>query len=180
MSVEVLSNQNILDWASQSDVQRELVATAAVQRLLNLRQQLSEQKTPDPDEVNVLDTCVTRLSISTLYEALRAVDIPPFYRYPHRSDSSSTTFKDDDRDWQGLARCNGVDPEIFFPERGASGREAKKVCESCVVRKDCLEFAIDTSQKFGIWGGLSERERRIIRRERLILAGSFVNPLLSS
>ena len=73
-----------------------------------------------------------------------------------------------DRSWQRRANCMGVDPELFFPERGASTREAKEVCRGCVVREDCLEFAIANSEKFGIWGGMSERERRRLRRARAI------------
>jgi len=68
--------------------------------------------------------------------------------------------------WQEDANCLGVDPDLFFPERGASTREAKEVCRGCVVRQDCLEFALRNGEKFGIWGGLSERERRRIRRQR--------------
>jgi WhiB family transcriptional regulator, redox-sensing transcriptional regulator len=70
--------------------------------------------------------------------------------------------------WQRQANCMGVDPDLFFPERGASTREAKEVCRGCVVREDCLEFALTNSEKFGIWGGLSERERRRIRRRRAV------------
>jgi WhiB family redox-sensing transcriptional regulator len=62
----------------------------------------------------------------------------------------------------------GVDPELFFPERGSSTREAKEVCRGCVVRTECLEFAIANGEKFGIWGGMSERERRRVRRARLL------------
>jgi WhiB family redox-sensing transcriptional regulator len=68
--------------------------------------------------------------------------------------------------WQDDANCLGVDPDLFVPERGASTREAKEVCRGCVVREDCLEFALRNGEKFGIWGGLSERERRRIRRQR--------------
>ena len=71
-----------------------------------------------------------------------------------------------DRAWQDQANCLGVDPDLFFPERGASTREAKEVCRGCVVRNDCLEDALDNGEKFGIWGGLSERERRRLRRQR--------------
>ena len=68
--------------------------------------------------------------------------------------------------WQDLANCRGADPDLFFPERGASTRTAKSICRESAVRAECLEFAIVSSEKFGIWGGLSERERRKIRRER--------------
>lgn len=70
--------------------------------------------------------------------------------------------------WQDLANCLGVDPDLFFPERGASTREAKEVCRGCVVRAECLEYALVHGEKFGIWGGMSERERRRIRRARAI------------
>ena len=72
------------------------------------------------------------------------------------------------RSWQSRANCMGVDPELFFPERGASTREAKEVCRGCVVRSDCLEYALANGEKFGIWGGLSERERRKVRRSRAL------------
>ena len=70
--------------------------------------------------------------------------------------------------WQLEANCLGVDPDLFFPERGASTKEAKAVCKGCVVREDCLEFALQNGEKFGIWGGLSERARRRIRRQRAL------------
>ena len=75
-----------------------------------------------------------------------------------------------DYGWQDLANCRGADPDLFFPERGASTRKAKTICRECSVRVDCLEFAITSSEKFGIWGALSERERRKIRRQRAVAA----------
>ena len=77
-------------------------------------------------------------------------------------------FLQEDRSWQLRANCLGVDPDLFFPERGASTREAKEVCRGCVVRDDCLEYALANGEKFGIWGGMSERERRRIRRARAL------------
>ena len=77
--------------------------------------------------------------------------------------------------WQRNANCMGVDPDLFFPERGASTREAKEVCRGCVVREDCLEYALANGEKFGIWGGMSERERRRIRRQRSIARLSSVS-----
>lgn len=74
----------------------------------------------------------------------------------------------EDRGWQARANCMGVDPDLFFPERGASTREAKEVCRGCVAREDCLEYALDNGEKFGIWGGMSERERRRLRRARAL------------
>ncbi len=70
--------------------------------------------------------------------------------------------------WYAQANCLGVDPDLFFPERGASTREAKEVCRGCVVKDDCLEFALANGEKFGIWGGMSERERRRVRRSRAL------------
>jgi WhiB family redox-sensing transcriptional regulator len=67
--------------------------------------------------------------------------------------------------WQDRALCAQTDPEAFYPEKGGSTREAKKVCRSCEVRADCLEFALANDERFGIWGGMSERERRRLKRE---------------
>ncbi|MFP3715051.1 WhiB family transcriptional regulator [Isoptericola variabilis] len=66
--------------------------------------------------------------------------------------------------WQERALCAQTDPEAFFPEKGGSTREAKKVCGSCEVRAECLEYALENDERFGIWGGLSERERRKLKR----------------
>ncbi len=74
----------------------------------------------------------------------------------------------EDQEWHQEANCLGVDPDLFFPERGASTREAKEVCRGCVVRESCLEYALANGEKFGIWGGMSERERRRIRRQRSV------------
>ena len=57
---------------------------------------------------------------------------------------------------------------LEFPKRGASTREAKSVCAGCEVKDDCLEYALVNGEKFGIWGGLSERERRRLRRQRAL------------
>ena len=69
--------------------------------------------------------------------------------------------------WQSDALCAQTDPEAFFPEKGGSTREAKRICESCEVRSECLEYALENDERFGIWGGLSERERRKLRREAM-------------
>jgi WhiB family redox-sensing transcriptional regulator len=71
-----------------------------------------------------------------------------------------------DGSWRQAALCAETDPEAFFPEKGGSTREAKRVCTGCPVLTQCLEFALDNDERFGIWGGLSERERRRIRLQR--------------
>lgn len=63
-------------------------------------------------------------------------------------------------DWQERALCAQTDPEAFFPEKGGSTREAKQVCLGCEVKAECLEYALARQERFGVWGGLSERERR--------------------
>lgn len=71
--------------------------------------------------------------------------------------------------WMDEAICPTVDPEIFFPERGSSAREGKSICRGgpdrppCPVRAECLQYAMDTGQRYGIFGGFSERERRALR-----------------
>ncbi|HSU69822.1 MAG TPA: WhiB family transcriptional regulator [Micrococcaceae bacterium] len=66
--------------------------------------------------------------------------------------------------WQTDALCAQTDPEAFFPEKGGSTRDAKKVCAACNVRAQCLEYALSNDERFGIWGGMSERERRRLRK----------------
>ncbi|HLP23577.1 MAG TPA: WhiB family transcriptional regulator [Microbacteriaceae bacterium] len=66
--------------------------------------------------------------------------------------------------WQADSLCAQTDPEAFFPEKGGSTRDAKKICASCEVRVECLEYALQNDERFGIWGGLSERERRKLRK----------------
>ena len=66
-------------------------------------------------------------------------------------------------DWQERALCAQTDPEAFFPEKGGSTREAKRICSGCEVRAECLDYALAHDERFGIWGGLSERERRRLR-----------------
>ena len=67
--------------------------------------------------------------------------------------------------WQERALCAQTDPEAFFPEKGGSTRDAKRVCLSCDVRVECLEYAMEQDERFGIWGGLSERERRRMKKQ---------------
>src|SRR5271155_1798633 len=67
--------------------------------------------------------------------------------------------------WQDKALCAQADPEAFFPEKGGSTMAAKRVCRSCEVRAECLEYALEHDERFGIWGGMSERERRRLKRE---------------
>ena len=62
--------------------------------------------------------------------------------------------------WWFAGLCAQTDPELFFPEKGGSVREAKAVCAGCPVRAQCLEHALAHGERFGVWGGLSERERR--------------------
>ncbi|MFC4222950.1 WhiB family transcriptional regulator [Lysinibacter cavernae] len=69
--------------------------------------------------------------------------------------------------WQADALCAQTDPEAFFPEKGGSTRDAKKICSTCEVRSQCLDYALENDERFGIWGGLSERERRKLRKRAI-------------
>jgi WhiB family redox-sensing transcriptional regulator len=70
--------------------------------------------------------------------------------------------------WREFARCRGVDPEVFYPvsDDDEAAEEAKSICAACPVREPCLEFALETREKNGVWGGLTERERRRVLRRR--------------
>ena len=73
--------------------------------------------------------------------------------------------------WRERAACRrpGVDPDAFYPDKGGSTRTAKAICNggrdrhACPVKAQCLDYALDNDERFGIWGGLSERERRRLR-----------------
>jgi WhiB family redox-sensing transcriptional regulator len=77
--------------------------------------------------------------------------------------------------WRDHALCRDTDPELFFPV-GTTGQalvsqdHAKQVCHECTVQQACLDYALDTNQDSGIWGGLTEEERRSIRRKRAAAA----------
>lgn len=70
-----------------------------------------------------------------------------------------------EQEWQDQALCAQTDPEAFFPEKGGSTREAKRICKACAVRDECLEYALEHDERFGIWGGLSDRERRRLKKQ---------------
>lgn len=68
-------------------------------------------------------------------------------------------------DWTALAACNKADPDDLFVS-GAAQNRAKAVCAGCVVRTECLADALDNRVEFGVWGGMTERERRALLRRR--------------
>ena len=68
--------------------------------------------------------------------------------------------------WRQRGACRGLDPEIFYPETDDEAAEAQAVCAGCAVREACLQFALDTREAEGIWGGTTGRERRRILRQR--------------
>jgi WhiB family redox-sensing transcriptional regulator len=68
-------------------------------------------------------------------------------------------------DWRDASLCSQTDPEIFFPEKGGSVRPAKEICRRCPVRVQCLEEVLKDDEPFGIWAGLTDRERRRVRLE---------------
>ncbi|WP_055569123.1 WhiB family transcriptional regulator [Streptomyces atriruber] len=66
--------------------------------------------------------------------------------------------------WQEQALCAQTGADFFFPEPGSSVREAKDICRMCDMRTACLEYALNNDERFGVWGGLSEKERYALRR----------------
>lgn len=66
-------------------------------------------------------------------------------------------------EWQDDKACTPEDSDLFFVERGVSTEPARQICGGCEVRPDCLQYALDHGERFGIWGGVSERGRRRIR-----------------
>jgi WhiB family transcriptional regulator, redox-sensing transcriptional regulator len=68
--------------------------------------------------------------------------------------------------WRDRAACRGTGPDLFFPERGESADPARQICARCPVRQPCLACALDKAITHGVWGGLTERERRVLRASR--------------
>jgi len=68
--------------------------------------------------------------------------------------------------WKHQAACRGLDPEVFFPDEEEAGDADNAICIRCPVRQPCLEWALASREKQGVWGGLDEEERREIRRAR--------------
>jgi WhiB family redox-sensing transcriptional regulator len=71
--------------------------------------------------------------------------------------------------WRDSAACRGTSPQLYFGTRINEVADAKKVCKGCKVVGDCLDYALDRPEEFGVWGGASERERRRMRRRRIPL-----------
>ncbi|MFD7433659.1 WhiB family transcriptional regulator [Streptomyces sp. NPDC059861] len=69
-----------------------------------------------------------------------------------------------DTAWQAEALCAQTGSDFFFPEPGSSVREAKRICGLCEIRTACLDYALANDERFGVWGGLSEKERLQLRR----------------
>jgi WhiB family redox-sensing transcriptional regulator len=88
----------------------------------------------------------------------------PQYLGDLRSDAIPESEVDPELAWSERALCSQVSPEAFFPDKGGSTREAKKLCMACDVRVECLHYAMTHGERFGIWGGLSERERERLAR----------------
>ncbi|BDY30374.1 transcription factor WhiB [Mycolicibacterium mageritense DSM 44476 = CIP 104973] len=99
--------------------------------------------------------------INTGPTPMGAAGRPQLSLVPDQIDVAPAT---EDDQWQERALCAQTDPEAFFPEKGGSTREAKRICQGCEVKDACLEYALAHDERFGIWGGLSERERRRLKR----------------
>jgi WhiB family redox-sensing transcriptional regulator len=70
------------------------------------------------------------------------------------------------QNWRDKGACRGIDPEVFYPDEDDSAEQAKAICDACVVRQACLEHALSSREKDGVWGGATERERRRMIRQR--------------
>lgn len=90
------------------------------------------------------------------------------YRHAYRARKRTPTYTPTpDTSWMADAACRGMDPELFFPERGEDTRTARQVCFSCSVRSHCLDYALDNKEGYGVWGGLSVRGRETLTGRRM-------------
>jgi len=93
--------------------------------------------------------------------AARPVPTPRFELAP--IEALMQTWREDPERWQSRGLCAQTDPEAFFPERGATARPSKRICAGCPVSAECLAYALEHDERYGIWGGTSPSERRAIR-----------------
>lgn len=70
----------------------------------------------------------------------------------------------DDQHWRDFALCAQIGQDPFFPESGESTKEGKRICSGCDVRAECLAYALTRNELWGIWGGMSRRERVRLQR----------------
>lgn len=114
---------------------------------------------PDVDDVDIDDSDNDADSMPFVAES-----VPPAKPFLSLVAGFDEMFEEIEDQWQERALCAQTDPEAFFPEKGGSTREAKRICLGCEVKDECLEYALANDERFGIWGGLSERERRRLKR----------------
>jgi WhiB family transcriptional regulator, redox-sensing transcriptional regulator len=74
--------------------------------------------------------------------------------------------------WRDQGLCAQVDPELWFPEKGGTPEPAKRICAACPVLTECREYALVNVELYGVWGGLSDKERRRMRRQKTAAAVS--------
>lgn len=80
--------------------------------------------------------------------------------------------------WQQQALCRGVEPEVFFPISEEDAGRAKEICAACMVREECLAYSLTHRERYGVWGGVTEKERQDLLRRgaaQRVLTGSLEN-----
>ncbi len=147
-------------WDDGTVVRLHPVTDAALER-----PELALLDAPRPDRLELLRTPVLPAPSADSLDDEDADDGVEEDEFTLSGFTGLTGLTPEDPGWQELALCAQTDPEAFFPEKGGSTREAKRVCMSCDVRQECLEYALANDERFGIWGGLSERERRRLKRQ---------------
>lgn len=175
-SMFVESRKGVIDSdtaVEDADVVHEEAARSALtdtlgQTTLHIVQATESQgASVAPEEKAVIRHTGLRRRLPPLSEA----EITPcsFARSSQASDDEVTRLFEGedttDEEWQDKALCMQTDPEVFFPEKGGSTKEAKRVCRECEVSVQCLASALRRGERYGIWGGLSERERRKLQKK---------------
>lgn len=142
--------------ASERHRESVLFAEAEATTFLSAHEALAD--TPDGDVVAFAPRTLSRPAVPVRQEQSVWLGLPGF----GTDDGAAGELA-----WQADALCAQTDPEAFFPEKGGSTRDAKRVCGACNVRSECLEYALANDERFGIWGGMSERERRRLRKQAI-------------
>lgn len=173
--IDVIRTSGTVREVKKTDAEKATLQEQSA-RIVRERQAADKEKTDARRAASLVEAEKRRSQIKDAQSVRQSMSMNTSAKQPaataaelakHRQATSGESESDDDDllAWQNQALCAQTDPEAFFPEKGGSTRDAKRICVGCEVKQECLEYAVMQDERFGIWGGLSERERRRLKRK---------------
>lgn len=135
----------------------------------------AKAKLPGPGELaEMIRDGLTVDEVADLFDAAPGTVQAALNNGGYRNDGTAHTQSSDEQPevyalfrplpWADRAVCAQTDPELFYPEKGGDAHTGRALCQSCPVAAECLDYALDNNEQFGIWGGLTAHDRRELRR----------------